>query len=280
MYGKYFKQLRINQDISLREAAKKVISISQLSRWENDKSSISFETVIKLLNNIHIQANEFVSYCQFNPVNPLINEITKAYQNKDVTKLKELTLQQIQLTRTSKNRFDLFLEVTAANFYFNLTNILLISENDILKVKSTLSSTSFWNYYYTSVWGNTLALYDSQFNFKIASRILIVLKTKRHPGYDIKFYTWCTVINALICMIPDDIQLAEKLSDKIEQIGIPEMYSSIKLKKKFMDIYIKYQLHKSTKEELNNFLYSLENLGLNNLKNELQYFINHTTIKN
>lgn len=163
MYGKYFKQLRKKQDISLKDAAANVISTSQLSRWENGRSNISFETVINLLDNIHIRANEFIMYCNLNPTNSLTHKIFNAYQRKGITELKHLTLKQIKQSKTSKNRFDLFLAVAAANFYFDLTNIRLISKFDILNVKSILSSTSYWNYYYISVWGNTLAFYDPTF---------------------------------------------------------------------------------------------------------------------
>lgn len=280
MYGKYFKQLRKKQDISLKDAAANVISTSQLSRWENGRSNISFETVINLLDNIHIRANEFIMYCKLNPPNSLTHKIFNAYQRKDITELKRLTLRQIKQSKISKNRFDLFLAVAAANFYFDLTNIRLISKFDILKVKSILSSTSYWNYYYISVWGNTLAFYDPTFNFKIASRILTILKNQTTLEFGTEYYTWCTILNALIRIIPENIELAKKLSLKINKVSIPNSFLSIRLKKRFMDIYIKYQLHESDKEELNKFFYSLENLQLIDLKNELEYFLSNTKMRN
>ncbi|WP_431462673.1 helix-turn-helix transcriptional regulator [Lactobacillus crispatus] len=280
MYGKYFKQLRKKQDISLKDAAANVISASQLSRWENGRSNISFETVINLLDNIHIRANEFIMYCNLNPTNSLTHKIFNAYQRKDITELKHLTLKQIKQSKTSKNRFDLFLAVAAANFYFDLTNIRLISKFDILKVKSILSSTSYWDYYYISAWGNTLAFYDPTFNFKIASKILTILKNQTTLEFGMEYYTWCTILNALIRIIPENIELAKKLSLKINKVSIPNSFLSIQLKKRFMDIYIKYQLHESDKEELNKFLYSLENLQLIDLKNELEYFLSNTKMRN
>lgn len=280
MYGKYFKQLRKKQGISLKDAAANVISASQLSRWENGRSNISFETVINLLDNIHIRANEFIMYCNLNPTNSLTHKIFNAYQRKDITELKHLTLKQIKQSKTSKNRFDLFLAVAAANFYFDLTNIRLISKFDILKVKSILSSTSYWDYYYISAWGNTLAFYNPAFNFKIASRILTILKKRTPLEFGTEYYTWCTILNALIRIIPEKLELAKKLSLKIDRTSIPKPFLSIRIKKRFMDIYIKYQLHESDKEELNKFFYSLENLQLIDLKNELEYFLSNTKMRN
>lgn len=54
MYGQKFKALRLQQHISLEQAANRVISPSTLSRWENNKIDIRFNLVIKLLDNIHI----------------------------------------------------------------------------------------------------------------------------------------------------------------------------------------------------------------------------------
>ncbi|MDU6121345.1 MAG: helix-turn-helix transcriptional regulator [Lactobacillus crispatus] len=53
MYGQKFKALRLQQHISLEQAANRVISPSTLSRWENNKIDIRFNLVIKLLDNIH-----------------------------------------------------------------------------------------------------------------------------------------------------------------------------------------------------------------------------------
>lgn len=174
----------------------------------------------------------------------------------------------------------MFLAVAAANFYFDLTNIRLISKFDILKVKSILSSTSYWDYYYISAWGNTLAFYNPAFNFKIASRILTILKKRTPLEFGTEYYTWCTILNALIRIIPEKLELAKKLSLKIDRTSIPKPFLSIRIKKRFMDIYIKYQLHESDKEELNKFFYSLENLQLIDLKNELEYFLSNTKMKN
>ncbi len=48
MYGQKFKALRLQQHISLEQAANRVISPSTLSRWENNKIDIRFNLVINL----------------------------------------------------------------------------------------------------------------------------------------------------------------------------------------------------------------------------------------
>lgn len=50
MYGQKFKALRLQQHISLEQAANRVISPSTLSRWENNKIDIRFNLVPELSN--------------------------------------------------------------------------------------------------------------------------------------------------------------------------------------------------------------------------------------
>lgn len=65
MYGQKFKALRLQQHISLEQAANRVISPSTLSRWENNKIDIRFNLVIKLLDNIHINLKEFTETVKY-----------------------------------------------------------------------------------------------------------------------------------------------------------------------------------------------------------------------
>ncbi|MCT7694854.1 MAG: helix-turn-helix domain-containing protein [Lactobacillus crispatus] len=83
MYGQKFKALRLQQHISLEQAANRVISPSTLSRWENNKIDIRFNLVIKLLDNIHINLKEFTNYCKINHSNPFVAKVAMYYEAND-----------------------------------------------------------------------------------------------------------------------------------------------------------------------------------------------------
>lgn len=95
MYGKKFKEIRIKQNISLEQAAKDVVSISTLSRWENDKLDINFSQLNHLLANIHLTLREFARYCEINPSDTFSIKAAKAYNSDDINQLHALAQQQL-----------------------------------------------------------------------------------------------------------------------------------------------------------------------------------------
>lgn len=120
MYGKKFKEIRIKQNISLEQAAKDVVSISTLSRWENDKLDINFSQLNHLLANIHLTLREFARYCEINPSDTFSIKAAKAYNSDDINQLHALA-QQLDKYYSSRDRYDLFLTAIANNYYFDLT---------------------------------------------------------------------------------------------------------------------------------------------------------------
>ena len=67
MYGHEFKELRLEQGITQKEACRGICSESKLSRWENDQVEVEFSTAMKLLNRIHITSHEFMGWSKFSP---------------------------------------------------------------------------------------------------------------------------------------------------------------------------------------------------------------------
>ncbi len=57
--GSTFKTLRKQKDLSLAQASHNVLSISQLSRFENQQSSITAEALLGCLKNLHLTLGEF-----------------------------------------------------------------------------------------------------------------------------------------------------------------------------------------------------------------------------
>lgn len=208
MYGKYFKELRIKQNISLESAAKGVISISQLSRWENGKSNISFDAVVKLLNNIHIRANEFISLCHVNRSNPIMQSLAIAYTQNDAKAIYSLATKQVKEYEKSKSLYNLFLIASICNFYNDLTGQNILSNKYLVKMKMILSNVSYWSQYYINVYRNTVSFYDANFNFKISSKILSQITSSSTQSLDLIYYSWSAILNSLTELIKYDLSRA------------------------------------------------------------------------
>lgn len=58
--GEVFHTFRINRNISLKQIADENISISQISRFERGETDISLSRFLKMLENMHVEVNEFM----------------------------------------------------------------------------------------------------------------------------------------------------------------------------------------------------------------------------
>ena len=59
--GEVFHEFRINRNISLKQIADKNVSASQISRFERGESDISLTKFLKVLENMHVEMNEFMA---------------------------------------------------------------------------------------------------------------------------------------------------------------------------------------------------------------------------
>ena len=58
--GKVFHDFRVNRSISLKQIADESVSESQISRFERGKSDISVTRFLRILENMHVEINEFM----------------------------------------------------------------------------------------------------------------------------------------------------------------------------------------------------------------------------
>ena len=59
MYGKIIKQIRKSKNMTLKEVVGEALSISQLSRFENEKSVIPVDLFYEVLDNLNSTTEEF-----------------------------------------------------------------------------------------------------------------------------------------------------------------------------------------------------------------------------
>lgn len=58
--GEVFHDFRTNRNITLKQIADTNVSVSQISRFERGESDISFSKFLKILENMHVEMNEFM----------------------------------------------------------------------------------------------------------------------------------------------------------------------------------------------------------------------------
>ena len=98
MYGHEFKELRLEQGITQKEACKGICSESKLSRWENDQIEVAFSTAMRLLNRIHITSHEFMGWSKFSPQPETDKEVTEAWHKEEIPLIKHVAKKQLNTT--------------------------------------------------------------------------------------------------------------------------------------------------------------------------------------
>lgn len=262
MYGKKFKEIRIKQNISLEQAAKDVVSISTLSRWENDKLDINFSQLNHLLANIHLTLREFARYCEINPSDTFSIKAAKAYNSDDINQLHALAQQQLDKYYSSRDRYDLFLTAIANNYYFDLTQKNIFSQEDINRLNYLFSHVEYWSEFYITVFANNVFLIKPEVQYQICNKILSQLYLQDFSSWDIFIDSIGSILNSLTSLIISNPSLAQKLLEKINKLPIPIQCSYMKIRRNFLDKLLHYRLNKDNENEILNIISSLKTLGL------------------
>lgn len=58
--GKVLHEFRVSRKMSLKQIADDTVSVSQISRFERGESDISFYKFLRILENMHVEVNEFI----------------------------------------------------------------------------------------------------------------------------------------------------------------------------------------------------------------------------
>lgn len=94
MFGTTIKQIRNSKNMTLKEAAGDVLSISQLSRFENEKTTITVDSFYAVLNNLNTTTEEFnyiTGYEEVHEIKETFDRIEKYNNNDQLDKLRHLS---------------------------------------------------------------------------------------------------------------------------------------------------------------------------------------------
>lgn len=123
MYGQSIKKIRKSKNMTLKEVAGEALSVSQLSRFENEKSIIPVDLFYEVLDNLNSTTDEF-NYISDLQTNELLEDYTERMEKyndaEDFKQLKAL-INEIKRTNPGIYSWEQFL------IYF-IQNILYVHE--------------------------------------------------------------------------------------------------------------------------------------------------------
>lgn len=242
MYGHEFKELRLEQGITQKEACRGICSESKLSRWENDQVEVEFSTAMKLLNRIHITSYEFMGWSKFSPRPETDAEVIDAINKDDVSLTKQIAKKQLDKYHKSKNSFDLLATVSLFNQLVILDNKNYLPEIDQIKLANIFSKVTVWTEYYLALFGNSIFLLNPKQVYGIAK--LVLKDSDRIKSADTSYALegmLGVLGDATIKMIlSNDLQHARSLLKEINKIEIPHYMMFFTLTFKYLEKVANY----------------------------------------
>lgn len=182
-YGETFKALRTAKGISSTELVAGIISQSSLSKFENNKSKISINALILLLDKLNVKLDEFIFYTGKRSVNSLhslqmkISRLHNENTPKSVNALESLKEIHYQAWRQSKNRDELIYAILIESAIADNTQTK-ISVNSSEFIKRYLFEAEIWNQYELSILAGVISQLPADYQHYVAT-ILPKLTTNK-----------------------------------------------------------------------------------------------------
>lgn len=224
MYGHEFKELRLEQGITQKEACRGICSESKLSRWENDQVEVEFSTAMKLLNRIHITSHEFMGWSKFSPRPEIDTELSEAIEKENIPFLKRVTQKQLTKYHKNHNKFDLFMAANLCNQLFIIEHKNYLPPIDQKKLFAIFSKVNLWSQYYISAFGASIFLFNPKQIYGSSMEIIrnIDRLKEAETSFNLEIIMGSLSDGILRLISLNELSYAQKLVKELKKIELPQ----------------------------------------------------------
>ena len=224
MYGHEFKELRLEQGITQKEACSGICSESKLSRWENDQVEVEFSTAMKLLNRIHITSHEFMGWSKFSPRPEIDPELSEATEKENIPFLKRVTQKQLTKYHKNHNKFDLFMAANLCNQLFIIEHKNYLPPIDQKKLFAIFSKVNLWSQYYISAFGASIFLFNPKQIYGSSMQIIrnIDRLKEAETSFNLEIIMGSLSDGILRLISLNELSYAQKLVKELKKIELPQ----------------------------------------------------------
>lgn len=150
-FGKVYKALRTSKRLKLKEIASENLSIGTLSKFENEKNSLTIEKFYLALESINVTLSEFQNYHELSYESESFTVVKKmvsdAYRAGSIAKL-EVILKSIHQEKErsyqEKNR-NFFYEIAIKSYIFTLDSTKKLSMTEVGVLFQHLRTVKIWS---------------------------------------------------------------------------------------------------------------------------------------
>ncbi|QTJ56840.1 helix-turn-helix domain-containing protein [Dolosigranulum pigrum] len=172
--GTKFKQIRQDKHLTQADVAQGIISVSYLSKFEQNKVNISYNKLIQLIQRLNITIVEFEMFMNHDNLPSqadFYHDLHYAKQNQNLIKINTIRDKQEELYHQTHNQRFLF-NTIIANQEINRLSDLNYHTEDIQKIIDYLYQVNHWYTYEINLFGNALFCFPYA-DVKFLTRTLI-----------------------------------------------------------------------------------------------------------
>lgn len=187
--GRAIKQIRVGKNITQEKLAENILSRSHLSLIESNKNDISINSLLKLINKLHISADEFF-YLASDYTLSESKSLSLKLMNES-NRGNSINLKKLQEVATSKYKktgdYEFYHLALLADIYIELLNNDFTLNEEIQEIakpiKEYLFSLSEWYLYDLKLFNNILFVFDSLSINTISKKVMASIKKyDNHPN--------------------------------------------------------------------------------------------------
>ena len=275
--GGTIQRIRTGKNISQAVLSENIISRPHLSLIENDKYDLSFNTLLKLLQKMHISMEEFLYLTEnytVSEVRKLSVQLMSAANKGSIDELEEIQ-KKAKSKLNSQEDFEYFHLYLLTKTYIYLWNNNFKLDEEVEKIvqpiKGYLLNLSEWYIYDLKLLNNILFVFDLSSIHSISKKVLKSLeKYKDYPSARNDYLFLLINMSTYYIekgLYQESLEFSclgkEKVNNNIYEkivLDINDSVANIKLGKE----------SKKNKERLTNRLFIIDSLDFKELKNHFQ----------
>lgn len=249
-HGSVFRNIRISKQLSLKDVADGVVSVSLLSKFERGSCDITLSKFYMLLKKINITLEEYsymVNDYQPQNLDKLIDMVRVAYENNNVKYLEVLVEQEIKNWKEKGAYFNKLNAIMIKAVVKDLDNNYKIDIDDITYLAEYLFKVEEWGLYEITLFGNSMSVFN--LNTIISFSKELINKTSIYKGVNstIKAATQVLINAVILCLQYDRINEVAKLIKYLDEIIMNQDFYYERIK----TLYLKgiYYIKKENIEE-------------------------------
>lgn len=148
-YGPTFRVVRKSQDLTLKEVAEGITSLSFLGKFETGKTSITLPLLLKLLERINFNISEFVIFCDESADNYKIFSliVTDSYHGRDILQLESLKKREERLFSLTNKKVHQLNSIMISAMIVEIEPNYHISQDNLNYISTYLLEVPFWSDY-------------------------------------------------------------------------------------------------------------------------------------